>query len=83
MLFTWQIALIHDTSLFYSIGVAKKFIQVFPLHPTENANKLFGQHLALGSTIFLNSQALLINQNLHNKDNLFNIFPKGEKSSLC
>lgn len=54
MLFTRQTAIIHDSSLFYSIGVTRKFIQV-PTQPTENANELFGQHLALGSIVFLNS----------------------------
>ena len=79
MLFTRQTAIIYDSSLFYSIGVTRKFIQVLRLQPMDNANELFGQHLALSSIVFLNSQVLLINQNLHKEENLFNIFPIGGK----
>ena len=33
--------------VFCRIGLAKKFIQVFPYHPLKNSNELFGQSSSL------------------------------------
>ena len=40
-----------------TIGLAKRFIQVFPYHPMKNPNKLFGQSNILSGTVVKNPPA--------------------------